>query len=387
MIEFNKVRVLVTDGGGRQTLTIIHSLRELGCRVSVICHSKRDVCFVSRIPDKKILFVGNNLAYDESYAAFVMDLVMTGDYDVLLPVAEKTTDIISNNELKIGQYVRIACAPREAYIKAFNKQCTFDVAINNGVPCPYTRKSDQSVENYLDRAVFPIIIKPRQGMGSMGFHKFETIEEFRDSLSYKRFNPDDYVIQEFVHFDKRIDAFLFIDQNGEVKTSMAVEVLRWYPLDAGTSTFTRTVRSPDVIKHGIEILQSLHWKGFADVSFMIDKKDNKPKLMEINGRIPAGIKLSWYCGFNVARQLVEMAYDEPVITYSDNEKFNLMARHSQADLMWFLKSKDRFKAKPSWFSWKNTTDLVYWKDDPKPFFVYTFSALLDYRKFMKKRQH
>jgi hypothetical protein len=64
-----------------------------------------------------------------------------------------------------------------------------------------------------------------------------------------------------------------------------------------------------------------------------------------------------------------------------------MARHTHADISWFLKSKDRFKCKPSWFSWKNTTDLVYWKGDPKPFFTYTFQKFFRYKKEMNKRKH
>lgn len=383
MLDFNKIRVLLTDGDGRQTLTILHGLKELGCHVTVVCSSKKSISYVSRLPDERIIYTEK----DGSYVDFILSHVKTDSFDVLLPVAENSTNIITSNEEEIGKYVRIACAPREAYIKAFNKQITFDTAIDVGIPCPYTRNSEQSVEDFVENAHFPVIIKPRQGMGSMGFHKIKTKEEFWDMMSKGQIDPDSYVIQEFVTFDKRIDAFVFIDQKGRVATSMAVEVLRWYPLDAGTSTFTRTVDNSDIIKYGSGILKALNWRGFADVSFMIESSTGEPKLMEINGRIPAGIKLSWFCGYNVARQLIEMAYDEDVTLYPNNDKFGMMARHSQADLMWFLKSKDRFRASPSWFSWKNTTDLVFWKNDPKPFFVYSLDAVFQYQDFMRKRKH
>jgi len=64
-----------------------------------------------------------------------------------------------------------------------------------------------------------------------------------------------------------------------------------------------------------------------------------------------------------------------------------MARHFHSDVLWFLKSKNRFKSKPSWFSWKNTKDLVYWKGDIKPWFVYTIRKAMGYQDGMKKRKH
>jgi len=54
-MDFTKVRVLVTDGGARQTLAIIRGLREIGCHISVMCSSRLDACYASNIPDKKIL--------------------------------------------------------------------------------------------------------------------------------------------------------------------------------------------------------------------------------------------------------------------------------------------------------------------------------------------
>ncbi len=389
IMNYKDIHVLVTDGDGRQTLTIVNGLKKIGCKVSAICPNKSSLCYVSRLPDEKILFSfkskSKNITKD--FKDFILELAKTGKYNVILPISDFSTGAVVSIQDELNKYVKIACAPKDAYERTFNKQVTFEAAINNNVPCPHTRLSDQSIDEYIKEISFPIIIKPRQGMGSIGFHKFLDENEFRNKLLDKDFNPDLYVIQEFIEFDRRVDAFIFVDQNGCFKTSMAVEVLRWYPIDAGTATFTRTVDYPEVIKYGKEILSALNYRGFADVSFMIDKKDNTPKLMEINGRIPAGLKLSMYCGFNVARQLVEMSYGESVIDYGDNKKFGLRARHSQADFMWFLKSKDRFRSKPSWFSNYKTTDLVFWINDPLPSVVYTFSALSKYKSFIEKRKH
>ena len=180
---------------------------------------------------------------------------------------------------------------------------------------------------------------------------------------------------------------MIADRNGDAKMSMAQDVLRWYPLDAGTAVLVQSVDAPEAIEHSKVLLKALGWKGFANCGFMIEKSTGKPKLLEINGRITANVKISWLCGFNVARQLMEMAYDEPVTDYGDNTKFGMMTRHFQADVLWFLTSRERFRFRPSWFSWKNTQDLVYWKGDPKPFFTYTFQKLFRFRDDLDKRKH
>lgn len=385
-MNFNNIRVLVTDGDGRQTLTIIHGLKEIGCHISVICASKFDVCYASNIPEEKILDKRAKVSHSE-YTNFLLDLLQTGKYDVLLPVAEMSTNKITRIEEEVKKFVKIACAPRRAYVQAFDKQRTFDLAAEHGIPCPNTRKKGQSVEAFLKEVEFPLIIKPRNGVGSIGFHKFETEEEFYPYIKKNNINLDNYVLQEFVNYEKRLGTILFIDQYENVCMAYADEVLRWYPIDAGTASLIRSIDNPEVIEYSAKLLSAMKWQGVAALSFMIDKNTGEPKLLEVNGRIPASIRLSMQCGFNVAKLLVELAYGEKVEIYPSNKKFGQLTRHFHAEIPWFIKSPDRFRCHPSWFSWKNTKDVVFWKGDPKPWFAYTLQKLAGYKEAMRKREH
>lgn len=385
-MNFKNIRVLVTDGDGRQTLTIIHGLKELGCYISVLCASKLDVCYASKIPDEKILDKRAQVS-NEEYIDFLINVLESGKYDVLLPVAEMSTNKITLAENEIGKLVKMACAPRKAYIQAFDKQHTFDLAVENKIPCPLTRKEEQPIEEYLRQVSFPLIIKPRNGVGSIGFHKFEKEEEFFPYIRENKIDLDNYVLQEYVSYKKRLGTILFIDQNGNICMSYADEVLRWFPIDAGSASLIRSIDYPEIIEYSSRLLTAMGWKGVAALSFMVDADTGEPKLLEVNGRIPASIRLSMQCGFNVAKLLLEMAYDEKVDIYPPNKKFGQLTRHFHAEIPWFIKSKDRFTAKPSWFSWKNTKDVVFWRDDPKPWFAYTVQKLFGYRAAMKKRQH
>lgn len=385
-MDFHGIKVLILEGSGKQTHAMIRGLKDIGCHVSVLCGSKSNTCYVSNLPDEKIL--KENISYlDDRYIPYLMELIKTGKYDVVMPIGEMSTNIATQYEAEITKYAKLACAPRDTYIKAFNKQITFDTAMEVGVPCPYTRHSKQSMEDFLSHAKFPIIIKPRQGLGSIGFHKFEKREDFWPYMNEKELNPDDYVVQEFVKFDKRIGTNLFVDQKGNICTSYAVDVLRWFPIDAGSGVLIQTVDAHEVLQYAGKILQDLGWKGFANVAFMLDKDSGEPRLLEINGRIPQSIKMAFMCGYNVSKQMLEMVYDQDVIRYPENDKFGIYLRHFDTDIAWFLKSPNRFSAKPSWFSWKNTKEVLFDIHDPKPFFARLFQRTLTLKETLRKKKH
>lgn len=385
-MDFKGTRVLVLDGAGKQTIAMIRGLKEIGCQVTVLCTTRLDVCYVSKLPDKKLL-VKDMKPQNPEYVPFLLDQAKSGNYDVIMPIGELSTNPVTQHEDEFKPYVKIACAPREVYIKAFNKQFTFDTAIENGIPCPYTRHSKQDIEEYLNTCRFPIIIKPRQGLGSIGFCKFEKREDFWRYMKERKLDPDDYVVQEFVNFDKHLGCLLFIDQKVQVCTSYSVDVLRRFPVDAGSAVLLQTVDAKEMMPYAGKLLQALGWRGFADVAFMIDKETGEPRLMEINGRIPQSVKMAFMCGFNISRQMLEMVFDQDVIKYPENDKFGMYLRHFDTDIAWFLKSPDRFRAKPSWFSWKNTQEVLYSKDDKKPFWRNLFHQITSYRTKIKNKRH
>ena len=385
-MDFKNLRVLVLDGSGKQTLAMIRGLKEIGCHVTALCASKLDVCYVSNLPDEKLLMPDMAIVNDH-YIETSLKIVSSGSYDVLMPIGELTTNPITQHEAEFKKYVKLACAPRETYIKAFNKQITFETAMENGIPCPYTRHSKQSIEDYLEKCRFPIIIKPRQGLGSIGFHKFDKREDFWPYMKEHSLDPDDYVVQEFVDYEDRISANLFVDQKGNICTSYAVDALRWFPIDAGAGVLSETVDAHEVLEAAGKLLQHLKWKGFAQVAFMMDKNTGEPRLQEINGRIPASIKMAYMLGYNISRQMLEMVYNEDVIQYPENDRFGLYIRHFDTDIAWFLKSPNRFHTKPSWFSWKNTQEILYSRDDKKPFYTHLLQQIISYRAKMKKKEH
>ncbi len=385
-MDFSKVRVLVAGGSGKQAVVIVRALKEIGCHVTVICSKKNATCYVSNRPDEKILnpHIAN---MDEEFYQELLEMAKSGKYDVLMPIGEKGTDFVTSHEEELKQYVRLACAPRSSYINAFDKQRTFEAAARAGTPMPKTRLQNQTVEEFLETVAFPLIIKPRNGMGSVGYHKFEKREDFEPYIREHGIDLDQYVLQEYVDHEKRLGTILFMDAKGQVDMAYADVVLRWFPIDAGTACMLQIVDAPKELEYSAGLLREMNWQGVAAMSYMMDRKTGEPRLLEINGRIPASIRLSEMCGYNVGKLLVQLAYGDEIEPYPAHHSSGRYLRHLDMDLAWFLKAKNRFHVKPSWFSWRKTTEVLFYRDDMRPFFSHFFAQLKEYRNIRKKKQH
>ena len=385
-MDFKGVRVLVLDGYGRQVAIILKELHKLGCITTTLNCSKLDVGYTSRYPKKKIL--EPSVRYDLNELKRVLDReIPSGNYDVVFPMNEGATDVLWANKELYQKYVKYACAGEEGFVNAYDKQLTMTLCQKNDINCPVTKMDDETLEEFLSKVSFPLALKPRKGSGSRGFHKVDTKEQLYGLIESGEVKVEEYVIQEFIkEGETHRVSYTFIDNEGNVKTSLMAKSTRPYPLVVGTNSLFQSCQMPEITAQAEKLLKLMNWKGYASVCFIESDEDHIPKVMEINGRISASIKMSVLCGAHVVRQLMEMAYDMPVTEYSRDYREDMRLRHFQADMMWFIKSPTRFKCKPCWFSPIRTSDVVFSWSDPIPWFAYTISCFARYKGEMEKRK-
>ena len=103
-------------------------MKEADCDVTVACTSERDICYVSKLPDDRILFDGAKDNGEKEFD-FIMKLLKTGNYDVLFPVGELSTEFVTNYEEEFGKYAKLACTTKAAYAFAGNKQMTYEIIL------------------------------------------------------------------------------------------------------------------------------------------------------------------------------------------------------------------------------------------------------------------
>ena len=164
-----------------------------------------------------------------------------------------------------------------------------------------------------------------------------------------------------------------------------MEKNRWYPINGGSSTLNTTIHSEEIKNMCLLLMQKIKWRGYASLDVIEDTKSKKPKIMEINPRINGTVKICFYAGYDVANLIYQDSLNDSIEEQQDYLD-GLRLRYFHMDVLWFLKSKNRFKCKPSWFSNKKTIDEIFSWEDLRPAFRYSFVCLKKLKNDKKERQ-
>ncbi len=385
-MTFKGVRVLVLEGYAKQCLPLIREFRKLGCEVSALCSSRLDVAYASRYTNHKIRGICNR-EDEEGTTNQIRELLKTGKYDVVIPTVDFSAYILSKNKEEFSRYCRVLANDLNTYEIAGNKNKTMEVCMSNSIPCPKTLLGVTSIEDVTESDLeYPIVVKPKTGYGAIGFKIVQSKGELISLFKNPHYSLIDYVFQEYIpQTGLQYECAMFVDDENNIKTSVVFSKNRWFPINGGSSTLNITVERPDIIDSCAKLLKLINWRGPADIDLIQDPRDDTAKIMEINPRVSGSVKITFLAGVNQAKQMLELAYNSEVTEYP-SYLVDRRLRCSQTDFMWFLKSPNRFKTKPSYFNRRHTKDQTFSWSDPIPWFAFTIQKMLAYKKEMKKRQ-
>ena len=377
--------VLITEGYCKQSLPFIRGFKKLGCIVSVLCGSKLDCAYASRLPDHKIIGTCDPKRPEES-EEFIVNLVKTGEYDLVYPIFDFSARILSHHKEELAKYAIIYANDREIFDAANDKNEVMRVCMSNGIPCPVTIFGANTLEDVEKSGIsFPVIIKPRCMYGARGFHKFSTFEEMSEYVSEKGLNLSEFVIQEYIPDGSRlIGANVFIDRFGEIKSSYLYVCEHVYPEIGGTSTLNAILVRDEIKEYCNRLVKLMNLHGEVGVDLMLDGRDNIGKVIEINVRPVHGVSVGFFFGIDNAQQVFEDAFGLPV-TNMEITRTDTAVRILQTDVLWFFSSPDRFKRSPRKLGYKHVKEQMFFWDDPLPWFAFLFDGVKNYRKKMLEK--
>lgn len=383
MKDYNDIKVLLIEGRARQVLPMSKALRELGCEVTTYNGSRLDPGYASKYPHRKLLAYCDAHDPEGSYKAICAELEKY-HYDIVIPMNDDVAIILSKHKKELERLTTIHVNDWPLFSMASDKLQTMDACMKNNLPCPKTYLSlDDFVQDALN-VQYPIVCKPRTGCAAVGFYIAKDKEDLLDYYknAEKKYGP--CLIQEYIPQDGlQYKAEIYIDRNGEMKAACVFAKVRWYPIEGGSSTLNETVERPDIVEDCRKLLSAIGWRGYADIDLIEDTRDGKAKIMEINPRITGSVKICFEAGVNFAKMIVDDYLQKEVSPQFDvKHKF---LRYMHTDVLWFLKSKNRFDCKPSWFNFKNTTDQIFSWADLWVFFAFTLQGFSKLSKDKKKR--
>ena len=383
--RFAGKHVLVLDGYCKQVLPFLRGFKEQGCEVTVLCSTKLDCGYASRLPDHKILGACDPHKHEES-EKYIIELVKTGHYDMVFAPFEFSARILSHNKDELSNYAIIYAMDRDKFDRVNNKEEVMTVCMENGIPCPKTYFGINSVDDIDGKIQFPVIIKPHSMYGARGFHLFHSAEEMHEYVKEKQIELKGYVIQEYIPEGSRLmGGNVMIDRNGEIKSSYLYICEHIYPEVGGTSTLNGILVRPDITEYCNKLVKLMGLQGEMGVDLMLDCRDNVGKVIEINPRPVHGIALGFVAGVNHAQQILEDAFGMEV-TSMDITKPKTASRIGQTDVLWFLSSKDRFRRLSCRLGYERVKEQMFFWDDPLPWFAFLFEGIKDFKKKKKEKK-
>ena len=283
----------VIIGGTFQALGIVRSLGKRGIPVYLL-DNKQNIARFSRYKTKYIKCP--NVQEESLFLTFLLDLAKKDNLHgwVIYPNDDETVIFLAKYNKELEQYYRVTTQPWDIVKYACDKMLTYKLAEKVGIAIPNTYYPD-SIEAVKQLDVkYPVILKPsmKEPFYSRTHKKAIRIENKQELINkYIKMSPaiepsQTLMVQELI--PGRTEGLFSVgslSRDTELLAHVIVRRPRQHPMEFGhATTYALTVDVPQLAEMTAKILKAMGYSGLSEVEFMLDSRDGKYKLLEINPR-------------------------------------------------------------------------------------------------------
>jgi predicted ATP-grasp superfamily ATP-dependent carboligase len=313
------MRVLITDSDNRSALAATRSLGKRGDVVITAGDRSSSLAAVSRYSSGFEPYP-NPSNDPEGFVAAVAAAGARHRIDVILPMTEVTTVLLTQHQAALPGHCHLPFPPPETVARAADKAYVLQLAERVGVPIPRTVivNEPRALDGVSGQITYPAVIKPARsrvrtaaGFVSTGVSYASSPEDLRERIGNLRPEEFPLLLQERI-VGQGVGLFACYD-NGCAIARFAHKRLREKPPSGGVSVLRESVSlDPLAVDYAHRLLTALNWRGVAMVEFKRDDRDGSLRLMEINGRFWGSLQLAIDAGVDFPALLVAMAAGEAI---------------------------------------------------------------------------
>lgn len=365
----SKVLIL---GCGTQGLAIARNLKKVG-HIIVLIGERHNYTDTSRYVDSFIF--SDDPPSSASFLQLVINTIEKYQIETIIPMGDAASEFLSYNKDVLLSYVQYKMPNYDDWTRGVNKSELMLLCKDKGYPAPFTITNELELFSAEKNKIpFPILIKPNITCGGRGMTLVKSYDELIEKYPRIRAEYGDCHFQQYVkQGGAQVEVQLYINENKELLYSSVIYKYRWYPEKGGSSCCAVSVKNDNIVDILYHLLMDLNWVGFADFDTIENPDTGELLIMELNPRVPACVKCAIEAGLPWGQIIVNDYLGLPQKKYKYNEGEFL--RHLGFEVLWFLKSSNRFKTKPNWFKLVGRhihyQDMSDWSD-LKPFFSGTF---------------
>jgi D-aspartate ligase len=317
----------VIIGGDFQGLGSLRSLGRHGIPTYLLDH---DLC-IGRFSKYTKRHKKCPRARDEARLAdFLIDLARSENLEgwVIYPNDDETVRFLSQNKEQLEKHYRISTPPWDAVRLAYEKRLTYQLAEKAGIPIPKTFYPNSIEELAKLDLQLPVIIKPSVKEPFYSQTKKKAIlvnnrQQLRDEFSKAAplIDSSGLIIQEFIPGGPNcLFSVGSLFKQGEFLGKVVARRTRQHPMDFGhATTYAETVDIPELEDSAKIILNAMGYYGLSEVEFMLDTRDKKYKMIEVNARLWGWHTLALGAGVDLPYLLYRDMLGEEVIQNGYNK--------------------------------------------------------------------
>jgi predicted ATP-grasp superfamily ATP-dependent carboligase len=376
MARLNRPRVLVIESQAKAAIPALESLARGGLFVVAASEKRHHSGFWSRYCHEKHVCPSPR-THKAEFQRWLLDFLDRGNIDMLFSLGHYGAPAVSEIQDEVRRRTRFLAPDHATFMAAYAKISTMRTAQQAGVPTPDTWFPHEvpagidAVANAISN--WPVLIKPDIGVGARGITWCHSPDELRAEFPHIVAAHGPCFVQEFVPsggMQYKVD--MLVDDAQRVLGGIVYGKTRMYPPDGGSSVLNFSADRPDILAFAQRMLAELNWVGFCDFDFVVDPRDDVPKLMEINPRFPESFRMGTSVGIDFPMMIYRVAHGERVEPVIDYPKDRFL-RFLPGDVLWFIRvnNQRRFNTWPSWFRFfRHTSYQLLSVRDPGRFLGY-----------------
>ncbi|MBI9014539.1 MAG: carboxylate--amine ligase [Clostridiales bacterium] len=306
---------------------------------------------------------------------------------VLYPTADAYVAFMDKHLEELKEYYLIPMTEQGLWTKVMNKAGLQELAEKHHVKIPATMNADSiDWSNFNDLIGFPCLLKPTDSPGFVNrYRKKMFVCNNKESLlkSIEQAQSDGFsmiVQRKIVGADSNVCTYdCYLNQSSQVSHSMTCQKIRQFPINYGASSYTLQRHIEVLHQIGQRFLEAIGFKGFAEIEFKRDDRNDEYYLIEVNTRTTTLNCLLEKAGINFPlvayKELTGQALPKNIFKASTNYTF----RYHIEDLISIVKyfKTHQLTLVDYLKNMRYKTIYAIWSfDDPKPYFTYMKNKIL-----------
>ncbi|MBS5113709.1 MAG: ATP-grasp domain-containing protein [Coprobacillus cateniformis] len=260
------------------------------------------------------------LIYDDNYISFLLEYCNKNKINAIISLFDIDLPILSKNKkLFEDNGINVIVSDENVLNICNDKYSTYKFLKENGFNTPKTYLDVEEAKKILK---YPVILKPRWGMGSIGIYKADNNEElevFYKKLSREIFNTylkyessvdieQSILIQEMI-IGQEYGLDIINDLHGNYQNTI---VKKKIAMRSGETDCAQTVDNVELKNIGMDISHKIKHIANLDCDAFIDENGNV-YILEMNARFGGGYPFSHLAGVNLPKAIVKWLKNEEVL--------------------------------------------------------------------------